>query len=115
VRDALIVCHDGLSGFAEAIEATWPQSIMQTCTVNMIRAAMRLSLNDQPHKIIQHRRHFPNDDAPIKLLWLAVRDIEDKRARARAKEKGLPANERRAPGRLAERRRRAGLGTSPRG
>lgn len=28
----------------------------------------------------------------IKLLWLAIRDIEDERARARAKEKGLPAN-----------------------
>ena len=28
----------------------------------------------------------------IKLLWLAIRDIEDKRARARAKEKGLPAD-----------------------
>lgn len=30
----------------------------------------------------------------IKLLWLTIRDIEDKRARARAKEKGLPANNR---------------------
>jgi hypothetical protein len=36
------------------------------------------------------RGHFPNDDAVIKLLWLAIRDIEDKRARARAKEKGAP-------------------------
>ena len=38
----------------------------------------------------------------IKLLWLAIRDIEDKRARARAKEKGLKAADRRAPGRLVE-------------
>jgi putative transposase len=38
----------------------------------------------------------------IKLLWLAIRDIEDKRARARAKEKGLSANERRAPAKLVE-------------
>ncbi|GAA5141725.1 hypothetical protein GCM10023320_81080 [Pseudonocardia adelaidensis] len=35
-------------------------------------------------------------------MWLAIRDIEDKRARARAKENGLPANERKAPGRLVE-------------
>ena len=35
-------------------------------------------------------------------MWLAIRDIEDKRARARAKEKGLPANARRAAGRLVE-------------
>ena len=32
--------------------------------------------------------HFPNDDAAIKLLWLAIRDIEDKRTRARARERG---------------------------
>ena len=38
----------------------------------------------------------------VKLLWLAIRDIEDKRARERAKEKGLPANERRAPAKLVE-------------
>ena len=60
------------------------------------------SLNYQLRKIIKNRGHFPNDDAVIKLLWLAIRDIEDKRARARAKEKGLPATDRRAPGRLVE-------------
>ena len=37
----LIVCCDGLTGFPEAIEATWPHSIVQTCTVHLIRAAMR--------------------------------------------------------------------------
>jgi hypothetical protein len=41
VRDTLIVCCDGLTGFPEAIEATWPQSTVQTCTVHLIRAAMR--------------------------------------------------------------------------
>ena len=41
VRDVLIVCCDGLSGFPEAIEATWPTTTVQTCTVHLIRAAMR--------------------------------------------------------------------------
>jgi len=178
IRDVLIVCCDGLSGFPEAIEATWPHSIVQTCTVHLIRAAMRFvsyqdrkkvaaalrpiytaptidaaesellafadsplgrrypatvatwenawqrftpflafppelrriiyttnaveSLNYQLRKIIKNRGHFPNDDAAIKLLWLAIRDIEDKRARQRAKEKGLPPTQRTAPGRLVE-------------
>jgi putative transposase len=178
VRDTLIVCCDGLTGFPEAIEATWPSSIVQTCTVHLIRAAMRFvsytdrkkvaaalrpiytaptveaaetallafaesdlgrrypaavatwenawdrfipflafppdlrkiiyttnaieSLNYQLRKIIKNRGHFPNDDAVIKLLWLAIRDIEDKRARQRAKEKGRPRSERTAPGRLVE-------------
>jgi putative transposase len=57
-------------------------------------------LNYQLRKVIKNRGHFPSDDAAIKLLWLAIRDIEDKRARA--KEKGLPATERRAQGRLVE-------------
>jgi putative transposase len=178
VRDVLIVCCDGLTGFTEAIEATWPQATVQTCVVHLIRAAMRFvsytdrkkvaaalkpvytaptveaadaellaftesalgrkypaaamtwrnawdrfipflafppelrkiiyttnaieSLNYQLRKIIKNRGHFPTDDAVIKLLWLAIRDIEDKRARDRAKERGLPANQRKAPGRLVE-------------
>jgi putative transposase len=178
VRDVLIVCCDGLTGFTEAIEATWPQATVQTCVVHLIRAAMRFvsygdrkavaaalkpvytaptveaadaellaftesalgrkypaaamtwrnawdrfipflafppelrkiiyttnaieSLNYQLRKIIKNRGHFPTDDAVIKLLWLAIRDIEDKRARDRAKERGLPANQRKAQPRLVE-------------
>jgi putative transposase len=178
VRDVLIVCCDGLSGFPEAIEATWPRATVQTCVVHLIRASMRFvsykdrkkvaaalkavytaatveaaeaallefqdselgrcypataqtwlnawerfipflefppelrrviyttnsieSLNYQLRKIIKNRGHFPNDQAVIKLLWLAIRDIEDKRARQRAKEAGKKANERKAPGRLVE-------------
>ncbi|RGE18904.1 IS256 family transposase [Leucobacter sp. wl10] len=179
VQDVLIVCCDGLTGFPEAIEATWPQTTVQTCVVHLIRAAMRFvsytdrkrvavalrpiytaptadtaenallsfadsdlgkrypaavatwenawerfipflafppevrkiiyttnaieSLNYQLRKIIKNRGHFPNDDAVIKLLWLAIRDIEDKRARERVKEAGLPkGTSRKAPGKLVE-------------
>src|SRR5882757_1862616 len=178
VRDVLIVCCDGLTGFPDAIEATWPGATVQTCTVHLIRSSMRFisygdrkavaaalrpvytaptveaaetellafadsdlgrkypaavatwehawerfipflafppelrkiiyttnaieSLNYQLRKIIKNRGHFPSDDAAIKLLWLAIRDIEDKRARQRAKEKGLPPTQRTAPGRLVE-------------
>ena len=178
VKDVLIVCCDGLTGFPDAIEATWPRATVQTCVVHLIRAAMRYvsyqdrkkvaaalrpiytaptaeaaesellgfadselgrkyratvavwenawerfipflafpapvrkiiyttnsieSLNYQLRKVIKNRGHFPNDDAAIKLLWLAIRDIEDKRARARAKEKGTAASRRKAPGKLVE-------------
>lgn len=40
VRDVLIVCCDGLTGFPEAIAATWPQATA-TCVVHLIRASMR--------------------------------------------------------------------------
>ena len=179
VRDVLIVCCDGLTGFPEAIEATWPAATVQTCTVHLIRASMRFvsytdrkaiaallrpiytapdedaallalgqftdsplgkkypaavatwenawdrftpflafgpalrkviyttnsieSLNYQLRKIIKNRGHFPNDAAAIKLLWLAIRNIEDKRARERAKEAGRPkGTPRKAPAKLVE-------------
>jgi putative transposase len=178
VADILIACCDGLVGLPEAIEATFPFTVVQTCVVHLIRAATRYvayadrkafcaalkavytaatadaaqmalleladsplgrkypaaiavwerawdrfipflafppavrkviyttnsieSLNYQLRKIIKNRGHFPSDDAVIKLLWLAIRDIEDKRARARQTERGLPANQRKAPARLVE-------------
>ncbi|MDG4665024.1 IS256 family transposase [Mycobacterium sp. 236(2023)] len=161
VKDILIVCTDGLTGFAEAVEATWPQATVQTCVVHLIRNSMRFvsygqrraiaaalktvytaptvdaaaeafeefanstlgqsnpttviawrnawerfipflafppalrriiyttnaieSLNYQLRKIIKNRGHFPNDQAAVKLLWLAICNIEDKRARERQK------------------------------
>ena len=59
-------------------------------------------MNYQLRKIIKNRGHFPNDDSVVKLLWLAIGDIEDKRARARAKEAGKSKNQRTAPGYLVE-------------
>ncbi len=52
--------------------------------------------------VTKNRGHFPNDQAVVKLLWLAICNIEDKRARDRAKERGLPGNQRKAAGRLVE-------------
>lgn len=171
VKDALIVCTDGLSGFPEAIEATWPQAIVQTCVVHLLRASMRFvnykdrkavaaalkpiytassedaalealqtfqdgewgvkypttvaawerawekftpflafppelrrviyttnaieSFNYQMRKITKNRGHFPSDDAAVKLMWLGIMNMEDKRARAREKEMGKPRNLRR--------------------
>jgi putative transposase len=41
VQDVLISCVDGLKGFPEAIEATFPQAWVQTCVVHLIRASLR--------------------------------------------------------------------------
>jgi putative transposase len=41
VDDVLICCVDGLQGFPEAIEATFPQAWVQTCIVHLIRASLR--------------------------------------------------------------------------
>ena len=41
VKDVLIACVDGLTGFPEAIEAVFPQTWVQTCIVHLIRASLR--------------------------------------------------------------------------
>ena len=51
------------------------------------------SLNHQLRKVTQARGHDPTDDAVVKLLWLAIINIEDKRARERlARRRARPAN-----------------------
>jgi putative transposase len=41
VRDILICCIDGLKGFPEAIEALYPQTVVQTCIVHLIRHSLK--------------------------------------------------------------------------
>jgi putative transposase len=41
VEDVLVCCVDGLKGFPDAIEAIWPDTIVQTCIVHMIRNSLR--------------------------------------------------------------------------
>lgn len=41
LRDIFVACIDGLSGFAEAIHAAYPQAKVQLCLVHLVRAALR--------------------------------------------------------------------------
>jgi putative transposase len=41
VRDILIACVDGLTGFPEAIEAVFPATTVQTCIVHLIRNSLK--------------------------------------------------------------------------
>jgi putative transposase len=41
VKDVLLVCSDGLSGFPEAIDAVFPQAVNQTCIVHLVRRSLR--------------------------------------------------------------------------
>jgi putative transposase len=168
VNDILIAVVDGLKGLAEAIEAAFPETTVQTCIVHLIRnsmgyaswkqrkplaAALRPiytaasaeaaraalevfaagpwgekyptvvqswrrawehvipffvfppevrrviyttnvieSLHMQLRKIIKNRGHFPTDDAAIKLIWLALRNINDGKVRS-AREWKLAMNQ----------------------
>jgi putative transposase len=60
------------------------------------------SLNYQLRKVTKARGHFPNDDAVVKLLWLAIINIEDKRARERAARRQATGKRADQPARLVE-------------
>jgi transposase-like protein len=71
VRDVLIVCCDGLTGFPEAVAATWPEATVQTCVVHLIRAAMRF-VNYKDRKAVAAALkpiyQAANDDAALDEL-----------------------------------------------
>jgi len=41
VRDILIACVDGLAGFADAVTAAFPATVVQRCVVHLIRNSLR--------------------------------------------------------------------------
>jgi transposase-like protein len=178
VRDIVIACCDGLSGFEDAICAAFPATTVQRCVVHLVRNALRPvarrdaaavaaelrtiytapgedaardalaafaasppgkkypqavkvwedaweaftpflafsppvrkllyttnsieSLNYQLRKVTKARGHFPGDDAVVKLLWLAIINIEDKRARERAARRNETGKRHDQPARLIE-------------
>jgi transposase-like protein len=178
VRDILIACCDGLTGFEDAITSAFPRTVVQRCVVHMIRNALRPvarrdagevakelrkiytapdadaaqlallefadspwgkkypqavrvwedawdtfipflafgpatrkllyttnsieSLNYQLRKVTKARGHFPSDDAVVKLLWLAIINIEDKRAREREARRAQTGKRSDQPARMVE-------------
>jgi putative transposase len=41
LKDMLIVCTDGLTGFPDAIEAVYPDAVVQTCILHLLRNSVR--------------------------------------------------------------------------
>lgn len=46
LNDIFVACIDGLSGFAEAVHAAYPQAKVQLCIVHLVRAALRYVSTD---------------------------------------------------------------------
>ena len=71
VRDVLIVCCDALARFPEPSRQTWPQSMIQTYVVHLIRATMRF-MDYKDHKavaaVLMRVNQAVNADAPKAAL-----------------------------------------------
>jgi putative transposase len=64
VSDILFCCVDGLAGFPEAIEATFPHATVQVCVVHQIRASMRfVSYKDRKTVAADLRKVYTAIDA----------------------------------------------------
>ncbi len=59
LADIFVACIDGLSGFAEAIHAAYPQTQVQLCIVHLVRAALRyVSTQDSKAVIADLKRIY---------------------------------------------------------
>src|ERR1700677_1840010 len=71
VSDVLIAVVDGLKGFPEAIEAVFPQTIVQTCIVHLIRQSLRYVPRRQYEQVVKDLRPIytaVNADAALAAL-----------------------------------------------
>jgi transposase-like protein len=53
LRDIFVACIDGLSGFAEAIHAAYPQASVQLCIVHLVRAALRYVSTEDSKAVVR--------------------------------------------------------------
>lgn len=76
VEDVLIVVCDGLTGLPAAVTACWPQAIVQTCIVHLVRASLRwVNYKDRKKVTAELRKIYnaPTEQAARKALddWTA--------------------------------------------
>jgi putative transposase len=70
LRDIFVACIDGLSGFAEAIHAAYPQTNVQLCIVHLVRAALRYVSTQDSKAVI----------ADLKKIYQAATVVEAERS-----------------------------------
>jgi transposase-like protein len=62
------VCRDGLKGLPDAIGEVWPQAIVQTCIVHLLRASFRYASRKYWPQIAKHLRpvyQAPSEQAAL--------------------------------------------------
>jgi len=53
LTDIFVACIDGLSGFAEAVHAAYPQTKVQLCIVHLVRAALRYVSSEDSQQVVR--------------------------------------------------------------
>src|ERR671912_573502 len=106
MRDVFFLVCDGLKGLPEVVSNVWPQTVVQTCIIHLIRNTFRLtsrkywaefipfldydveirrvicstnaieSLNARYRRAVKARGHFPSEQAALKCLYLVTRSLD---------------------------------------
>jgi len=66
VADVCIVCCDGLKGLPDAITTTWPQAVVQTCVLHLIRNTFRFAA----------RQHWDAMARQLRPVYTAVNEAQ---------------------------------------
>jgi putative transposase len=77
VKDVFFLVCDGLKGLPQVVEQVWPQTIVQTCLIHLIRNSFRLTSRkywDAIKRDLKAMYEAPNPDA----AKIALEELEDK-------------------------------------
>ena len=77
VHDILIACCDGLTGLPDAIRSVFPETVVQTCVVHVIRNAMRFVSYKDRKKVAAAMREIYTA-ASVDAAELALKEFDGK-------------------------------------
>jgi putative transposase len=75
LRDILIACCDGLTGLPDAINSVFPDTVVQTCVVHVIRNAMRFVSYQDRKKIASGMRTIYTAPS-VEAAEIALKDLD---------------------------------------
>jgi len=81
IKDIFVICADGLSGFKESIEASFPKTEYQRCIVHQVRNTLKYVNDKEKRKLsvdLKSIYHAPNEQAARNNLTNVTKKWEDK-------------------------------------
>lgn len=75
LRDILILCCDGLTGLPDAVTAVFPDTVVQTCVVHVIRNAMRFVSYQNRKKLAEDMRTMYTAPS-VEAAEIALRELD---------------------------------------
>jgi len=75
VKDVLIACCDGLTGLPDAIRSVFPDTVVQTCVVHVIRNAMRF-VSDKDRKKVAAGMRAIYTASTLEAAQIALDDFD---------------------------------------